>query len=71
MSDVDTRKRFGFLSDDPLEELPALAERLGVKEWDGGATVLLTTKTGKQYCVFQLVNAMLDRMDKVLPMTRQ
>ncbi len=57
--------------DDPLKELPKLAERLDVKEWDGGATILLTTKTGKQYCVFQLVNAMLDRMELILPMTRQ
>jgi hypothetical protein len=57
---------------DPLAELPKLAERLGVKEWDDdGATILLTTKTGKNYCVFQLVNAMLDRMDQILPLTRQ
>jgi len=57
--------------DDPLRELSALADRLGVGEWSGGATILLTTKTGRSYCVFQLVNAMLDRMDKILPMVRQ
>ena len=57
--------------DDPLHELPALAERLGIQEWGGGTTILLTTKTGRSYCVFQLVNAMLDQMDKILPMTRQ
>ena len=59
------------MNDDPLHELPALAERLGIQEWGGGTTILLTTKTGRSYCVFQLVNAMLDQMDKILPMTRQ
>ena len=53
--------------------LPALAERLGVPEYnrDDGPTIMLTTRSGKSYCVFQLVNAMLDRMDKILPLTKQ
>ncbi len=52
---------------DALAKLPALAARLGVKQHtkEDGPAVLLTTKTGLSYDVFDLVNAVLDRMEKL------
>jgi len=50
---------------DPLERLPALAERLGVKPRppDAPPSVVLTTRGGTTYDLFDLVNAALDRLD--------
>jgi hypothetical protein len=53
------------LGPDPLRRLPALAERLGVSEWDGDPhTLVLATRDAKKYCLFELINALLDRLDK-------
>ena len=56
---------------DPWAKLPALAKRLGVEPMPDDSshlppTVLLTTLDGKfKYDIFDLVNAFLDRMDKL------
>ena len=56
---------------DPWAKLPALAKRLGVEPMPDDAshlppTVLLTTVDGnKKYDIFDLMNAFLDRMDKL------
>jgi hypothetical protein len=51
---------------DPFAKLPALAERLGVKPLgpEGNGTVVLSTKAGQHYDLFDLINAVLDRVDK-------
>lgn len=58
------------MSDEPdaLAKLPALAARLGVKEHTiaDGPAVMLTTRDGRSYDVFALVNAFLDRMERTL-----
>lgn len=53
-------------------QLPALAERLGVKPVDHDASsglVLLSMKDGTMYNVIELVNAVLDRIDAVEKLT--
>lgn len=53
---------------DPLAKLPALAKRLGVLPTDmhtGPPSTYLTTKSGESYDLFDLVNAVLDRLDIV------
>lgn len=54
-------------------QLPALAERLGVKPNEGNGTVHLMMKDGTKYDLFALVNACLDRFDAALtsPSTSQ
>jgi predicted RNA-binding Zn ribbon-like protein len=51
---------------DPFPKLPALAQRLGVEPSDGDSTntVVLRMQDGRCYDLFDLINAMLDRMDK-------
>jgi hypothetical protein len=50
---------------DPLAELPALAERLGVPPVPANHEgVTLHTQDGRHYDVFALVNAALDRLDR-------
>jgi hypothetical protein len=60
--------RFEVAQADPFERLPALAARLGVKPYEaedrGQAEVLLHTKNGERYSLFDLINAFLDRLDK-------
>ena len=43
-------------------ELPALAKRLGVKSVESG-TVMLIMGDGTKYSLFDLINALLDRLD--------
>ena len=56
---------------DPLARLPALAERLGVGQYrdpqcgERSASYLLVTKDGARYDLYDLINALLDRVDKV------
>jgi hypothetical protein len=52
---------------DPFTKLPALAERLGVEPTQGGGpgVVVLRMSDGRCYDLFDLINAMLDRMDKL------
>jgi hypothetical protein len=53
---------------DPLEKLPALAARLGVEpKMASMNTVLLITRDGRRYDLFDLINAVLDRCDAVAP----
>jgi len=54
-----------FTVPDPLTKLPALAERLGVEPTDksSSATVLLRVSDGRQYDLFDLFTAVLDRLD--------
>jgi len=52
---------------EPWPQLPALAERLGVKPDDGAQgtehRTYLVMKDGRRYDLFELINAFLDRMD--------
>jgi len=48
---------------EPFPQLPALAERLGVKPSEGTGGVCLVMNDGRRYDVFALVNAVLDRLD--------
>jgi hypothetical protein len=51
---------------DPFTKLPALAQRLGVEQCGNDTgTVVLILKDGRRWDLFDLINAMLDRMDKV------
>jgi len=51
---------------DHLARLPALAKRLGVEPRRPGdpPSVLLCTREGVQYDLFDLVGALLDRMER-------
>jgi hypothetical protein len=51
---------------DAFAKLPALAERLGVKPMkkDHPPTWSARTKEGISYDIFDLINAVLDRVDK-------
>jgi hypothetical protein len=44
-------------------ELPALAERLGVKPAEKAEGLQMLMKDGRRYNVFEIINALLDRMD--------
>lgn len=57
----------GFNNRDPLERLPALAHRLGVEQIDNEHYFGLAVQTrgGERYDLFQLINAVLDRMDRI------
>lgn len=50
---------------DPFARLPALAERLGVVPLAAGfrGSVVLRTQDGTSYDLFDLVDAILDRID--------
>lgn len=49
---------------DPFAKLPALAKRLGVEPNNKrGGGLVLCTKSGETYDVFDLVNAVLDRLE--------
>jgi len=54
---------------DPFQKLPALAKRLGVEPVTAahkhGASMVLRMKDGTCYDVFDIVNAVLDRIDGV------
>lgn len=53
---------------DPYAKLPALARRLGVEPFrSGAASVLLTTQAGESYDLFDLMSALLDRIDAAAP----
>lgn len=54
-----------FAKPEPFAKLPALAERLGVKEGSSGKNpdTYFQLTDGRRYSVFDLVNAMLDRID--------
>ena len=49
---------------DPYARVPALAERLGVKEGEDLGTVDIHLKDGRRYSLFALINAFLDRVEK-------
>jgi hypothetical protein len=51
---------------DPWHKLPSLAARLGVQPCSGpmGGRVMLRTREGATYDVFELINALLDRLDQ-------
>lgn len=53
-----------FDQPDPFARLPALAARLGVEPSDGtaGGGFFLATKDGQKFDLFDLVNAVLDRL---------
>ena len=50
---------------DPFGKLPALARRLGVGpiDKDETAVILLIRDTGEAYDLFDIINAVLDRLD--------
>jgi hypothetical protein len=50
---------------DPWQKLPSLATRLGVAPYSGPLQghVTLRTREGTSYDLFELVNALLDRLD--------
>ena len=49
---------------DPFKKLPALAERLGVKPSESKeASVVLCTADGRKYDLFDLINAVLDKIE--------
>lgn len=52
---------------DPLAKLPALAYRLGVKQIvsDRPSSLVITTREGQKYDVFELINAVLDRLERI------
>lgn len=52
---------------DPLAKLPELARRLDVapRGLDRPATVAIEMQNGERYCLFELIHALLDRMDGV------
>lgn len=53
-----------------IPELPKLAARLGVKEFkpkNGTTAMVLGMCDGRQYSFVELLNALLDRMDKAVP----
>jgi hypothetical protein len=51
---------------DPLERLPQIAQRLGVQPCDDHReSVFLRMSDGKKYDVFDLVTALLDRIETV------
>lgn len=54
-----------FQQRDPFAELPALAKRLGVEPMgdDHAPTYALQVSDGRRYCLFEIMNALLDRMD--------
>lgn len=49
---------------DPLAKLPKLAQRLGVSESSEG--FLISTLDGKCYSIIDLIEAVLDRLDRVV-----
>lgn len=44
-------------------QLPALAERLGIKPGEGAGNVWMQMNDGRKYDVFALVNAALDKLE--------
>jgi hypothetical protein len=56
--------------DDPWRRLPAIADRLGVRPINLAAgakprgTVAISTRDGHYYDLFDLIDALLDKMDK-------
>lgn len=68
MNDNPTAMRIADLPD-PFADLPALAERLGVSKLgpdrpNDVVTIVMTMKNGDRYSLFELINALLDRMDQ-------
>ena len=63
MTDDTPKFSFSYVLPDPFARLPALAERLGVKECGSGVSVKLQTKDGRTYDLFDLIDAVLDRLD--------
>lgn len=51
---------------DPYAKLPALAERLGIQPVQAGASasVVISVKDGRAYDLFDIINALLDHVDK-------
>jgi hypothetical protein len=51
---------------DPWHKLPSLAARLGVEPCSGpmAGRVTIRTREGTSYDVFELINALLDRLDQ-------
>jgi hypothetical protein len=51
---------------DPWHKLPSLAARLGVTPCSGPmqGRVTLRTREGNHYDLFELINALLDRLDR-------
>ncbi len=50
---------------DPLAKLPAIAERLGVEPRgsDSLPSLMLRLRDGRMYDAFDLINALLDKID--------
>lgn len=49
---------------DAFAKLPALAKRLGVEPTAESGGCYVRTRDGSKYDVFDLVNALLDRLDR-------
>lgn len=62
MSNIVIDKR-----EDPLAKLPALAKRLGVEPMDSKASGWYVTGGGSTYDMFDLINAVLDKVEAALP----
>lgn len=61
---MNTKVNFAAEMPDPFARLPALAERLGVKPVGENhpASIVLITKGGVRFDLYDLVNAALDRL---------
>jgi hypothetical protein len=65
----DHDQRPGFTLErgpDPWHKLPSLAARLGVQPCSGptAGRVIIRNREGASYDVFELLNALLDRLDR-------
>lgn len=64
MSELDNNSISFFSRPDPFVRLPELAERLGVKEGENLVGVTISLQDGRQYSLFDLIGALLDRLDR-------
>jgi hypothetical protein len=67
MPDDDQQQSFTLeRGPDPWHKLPSLAARLGVEPCSGpmAGRVIVSNREGKRYDLFELVNALLDRLDR-------